>query len=151
LWNNGALMNVILDTSVIVEIDRKNKEVIDILKKLIDNNHRILISVISVSEILAGSYLRKDYKNSVLEAKRILGQFLWIDLDAKIAEKTAQYIAYLITEGSVIEYQDVAIAATFKTTDSDYLLTLNKNHFERIPDLKDKIYTPKEFMKIARR
>ncbi|MBI5332342.1 MAG: type II toxin-antitoxin system VapC family toxin [Candidatus Aenigmarchaeota archaeon] len=144
-------MNVVLDTSIIVEIDRKNKEVIDILKKLIDNNHRILVSTISVSEILTGSYLRKDYKSSVLEAKRILGQFLWIDLDAKIAEKTAQYLAYLITEGNIIEYQDAAIAATFKTTDSDYLLTLNKNHFERIPDLKNKVFIPKEFVKLARR
>ena len=141
-------MNVILDTSVIVEIDRKNKEVINILKKLIDDDHRILVSTISVSEILTGSYLRKDYKSSVLEAKRILGQFLWIDLDARIAEKTAQYLAYLIAEGYVIEYQDAAIAATFKITDSDYLLTLNKNHFERIPDLKNKIYTPKEFSKV---
>ena len=141
-------MNVILDTSVIVEIDRKNKEVINILKKLIDDDHRILVSTISVSEILTGSYLRKDYKSSVLEAKRILGQFLWIDLDARIAEKTAQYLAYLIAEGDVIEYQDAAIAATFKITDSDYLLTLNKNHFERIPDLKNKIYTPKEFSKV---
>ncbi|MFH0837024.1 MAG: type II toxin-antitoxin system VapC family toxin [Candidatus Aenigmatarchaeota archaeon] len=141
-------MNIILDTSVIVEIDRRNKEVIDVLKKLIDDDHRILVSTVSVSEILTGSYLRKDFKSSVLEAKRILGQFLWIDLDAKIAEKTAQYLAYLIADGDIIEYQDVVIAATFKITNSDYLLTLNKNHFERIPDLKNKVYTTKEFSKI---
>ena len=143
-------MNVILDTSVIVEIDRKNKEVINILKKLIDDDHRILVSTISVSEILTGSYLRKDYKSSVLEAKRILGQFLWIDLDARIAEKTAQYLAYLIAKGNKIEYQDVVIAATGKIAEVDYILTLNKEHFNAIPDFREKVYTPKEILKLIK-
>ena len=143
-------MKIVLDTSVIVEIDRKNDEVIKIIKRLIDNNHDILISVVTISEIFAGSYLRNDFKKAVDEARRILGQFIWIDMDAKIAEKTAQYLAYLITEGKVIEYPDVAIAATFKATDSDYLLTLNKSHFESIPDIKGKVYEPKDFKKIAK-
>ncbi len=143
-------MNVILDTSIIVEIDRKNEETIKIIKKLIDNDHNIIISTVTVSEILTGSYLRKDFKKAVAEAKRILGQFLWVDIDSKIAEKTAQYLAYLISEGTVIEYPDVAIAATFKVTDSDYLLTLNKKHFEILPELKGKVHEPKGFGKILK-
>ena len=143
-------MKVVLDTSVVVEIDRRNQEVIKILKNLIEDGREIIVSVVTVSEILAGSYLKKNFKEAVSEAKRILGQFMWIELDGQIAEKTAQYLAYLITEGKIIEYPDAAIAATFKVTDSDYLLTLNKAHFERIPDLKGKIYEPKEFMKIIK-
>lgn len=143
-------MRIVLDTSVIVEIDRKNEDIIRIIKKLIENDHSILVSTITISEILTGSYLRKDFKRAVSEAKRILGQFLWIDLDAEIAEKTAQYLAYLITEGKIIEYQDIAIAATFKITDSDYLLTLNKSHFQAIPELKNKIFEPREFAKIIK-
>lgn len=143
-------MKVVLDTSVIVEIDRRNQDVIKILKKLVDNDQDIVVSAVTVSEILTGSYLKKNFKESVFEAKRILGQFIWIDLDAEIAEKTAQYLAYLITEGKIIEYPDAAIAATFKVTGSDYLLTLNKAHFERIPDLKGKIYEPREFMRIVK-
>ncbi len=143
-------MKIVLDTSVIVEIDRKNEEVIRLIKKIIDLDHNILISTITISEILTGSYLRKDFKKSVSEAKRILGQFLWIELNSEIAEKTAQYLAYLITSGKIIEYQDVAIAATFKVTNSDYVLTLNKPHFESIPELRGKTYEPKEFAKIIR-
>ena len=143
-------MKVVLDTSVIVEIDRRNDDVIKVIKKLIDNEHDIIISTVVISEILAGSYLRKDFKKSVIEAKRILSQFIWIGLDGEIAEKTAQYLAYLITEGKPIEYPDVVIAATFKTADANYLLTLNKAHFELIPDLKGKIYGPREFGKIVR-
>jgi len=143
-------MKVVLDTSVVVEIDRKDERTIKIIKELIENNHDIIISTVVVSEILTGSYLRKDFKKSVMEAKRILGQFLWVGLDEKIAEKTAQYLAYLISEGKPIEYQDVVIAATFKSTDSDCLITLNKAHFELIPDLKGKVYAPKEFAKNVR-
>mgnify|MGYP001615889171 CR=1 FL=1 len=143
-------MNVVLDTSVIVEIDRKNQDTILVIKKLIDKNHEILVSTVTISEILTGSYLRRDFEKAVEEAKRILGQFLWIDLDASVAEKTAQYIAYLIAEDKTIEYQDVAIAATFKVTDADYLLTLNKAHFELLPDLKGRVYEPKEFAKIIK-
>ncbi|MBI3412650.1 MAG: type II toxin-antitoxin system VapC family toxin [Candidatus Aenigmarchaeota archaeon] len=143
-------MKVVLDTSVIVEIDRKSEETIKIIKRLVDGGHDILVSTITISEILTGSYLRKDFKKALFEARRILGQFIWVDLSSEIAEKTAQYMAYLVSEGKTIEYQDVAIAATFRTTGSDYLLTLNKMHFESIPELKGKVYGPAEFRKVVR-
>ena len=144
-------MRIVLDTSVIVEIDRKNETVIKIIKELIEQDSSIIVSPITISEILTGSYLTKDSKKSVLEAKKILGQFLWIEFDAETAEKTAQYLAYLIASGKIIEYQDVAIAATFKVTGADYLLTLNKRHFELLPDLKGKAYEPAEFVKILKK
>lgn len=144
-------MKILLDTPVIVEIDRKNLDVINLIKKLIDKGDEIIISSITISEIFTGCYLREDFKKSLSEANKILGQFQWINLDYQIAEKTAQYLAFLITEGRIIEYQDVAIAATFKITSSDYLLTLNKNHFENLPDLKGKIYGPKEFAKVLKK
>ncbi len=141
-------MRVVLDTSVIVEIDRKNEETISLIKRLIDKNHEIFASTVTVSEILAGSYLRKDFKRAVAEAKRIMGQFIWVDLDAKIAEKTAQYIACLIAEGKIIEYQDTAIAATSSVIGADYIITLNKAHFESVPGMKGKVFTPTELRKI---
>ncbi|MBS3105934.1 type II toxin-antitoxin system VapC family toxin [Candidatus Woesearchaeota archaeon] len=141
-------MKIILDTSVIVEIDRKNEVVIRLIKSLIDEDCHILVSTVTVSEILTGSYLTRDFKKSLSEAKRILGQFIWVELNAEIAEKTAQYMAYLISNGKHIEYPDVVIAATFKIMQADYLLTLNKAHFQLIPELKDKVYEPKEFASV---
>lgn len=59
--------------------------------------------------------------------------------------------AYLISMGQPIEYQDVAIAASFLLEFCDVLLTENKEHFERLPNLKGKVMTPKEFCrKISR-
>ncbi len=138
-------MKVLLDSSVIVEIDRKNKFVIDTVKNLIAKNHEIIISVVTISEVLVGPCLRRDFKKSLFEAKKLLSQFLWVDFDAKIAERTAYLSAYLIAEGKMIDYPDIIIAATGIESNSDYILTFNKQHFEVFEDLKKKVFTPEEF------
>lgn len=140
-------MKVVLDTSIIVEIDRQNKSVVSLLKSLLDNNVELVISTITVSEILTGAYLTKDVNNSLITAKEILNQFNWIDLDGEVAEKTGQLLAFLISEKKTIEYQDVAIAASFLISHSDYVLTLNKKDFIVFPHLKDKVFSPEEFKK----
>lgn len=142
-------MKIILDTSIIVEIDRQNENVVNILEETIEKNIEIVISTITISEILTGSYLKKEFEKAVLDAKRILTQFLWIDLDGEVAEKTAQILAYLIAEGKMIEYQDIAIAAIFFVSKSDYLITLNKKHFESIESLKGKVLDPDEFNQLV--
>lgn len=143
-------MRVLLDTSVIVEIDRLNKDVLALLKELTSKNVELVVSTVTISEILTGSYLSKRAKKAVLEAKKILSQFLWIDLDGEVAEKTGKLLAYLIIEGKMVEYQDVVIAATFFASHSDYLITLNKSHFLVFPKLKGKVFTPVEFRKICK-
>lgn len=106
--------------------------------------HEASVSTVTVSEILTGAYLRRDYKKAVAKAKRVLGQFSWVNLNGTVAEKIGQLNAYLITEGQPIEYQDQAIAACLLTTSYDVFLTRNKTYFTRIPALKDKVFTPEE-------
>ena len=135
---------VLVDTSIIVDIDRGKEDVIELCKRLTSTNNAF-ISTITVSEILTGSYLRKDYKTAVAKAERVLNQFQWITLNGETAKVIAQLNAYLISKGQPIEYQDVAIAASFLLQCCDVLLTENKNHFDRLPNLKGKVMTPKEF------
>ncbi|MBI2108082.1 hypothetical protein HYT54_03060 [Candidatus Woesearchaeota archaeon] len=54
-------------------------------------------------------------------------------------------MASLISKGRIIEYPDIVIAATFTAVGGNYLITLNKSHFESIPQLKSKVFTPREF------
>jgi predicted nucleic acid-binding protein len=135
---------VCIDTSIIVDVDRGKEEVIELCKRLTSANCAF-ISTVSVSEILTGSYLRKDYKAAVKKAEKVLSQFRWVTLNGETAKIIAELNAYLISKGQPIEYQDVAIAASFLLERCDVLLTENKDHFERLPNLKGKVMTPKEF------
>ncbi|MBI1935473.1 type II toxin-antitoxin system VapC family toxin [Candidatus Woesearchaeota archaeon] len=137
-------MKVVVDTSVVVELERKNKLVLELIKGLVERNSDLSISIVTLSEILAGCHLREDYEKASNEAKRVLSQFLWVDMDSDVAEKTAEYLAFLIKKGKIIEFPDVVIAATFNVLGGNYLLTLNKHHFEHITELKGKVFTPKE-------
>ncbi len=65
----------------------------------------------------------------------------------EIAEITGKISAYLISNGTPVEYQDVAIAATFVREKGDWLLTKNKKHFTIIPGLEKAAATPAEFKK----
>jgi len=133
-----------VDTSIIVDVDRGKQDVIDLCKRLTFTGNAY-ISTVSVSEILTGSFLRKDYKAAVKRAEKVLNQFRWVPLDGKVAKLIAELNAYLISKGQPIEYQDVAIAASFLLECCDVLLTENKDHFGRLPNLKGKVMTPKEF------
>ena len=135
--------SVLVDTSIIVDVDRGKQNVIDLCKRLTRLNHAF-ISTVSVSEILTGAYLRKDYKMAVGKAERVLGQFNWVYLDGEVARMVGQLNAYLISNGLPIEYQDVAIAASCLVEGCDLLLTENGDHFKRIPRLKGKVMTPQE-------
>jgi predicted nucleic acid-binding protein len=134
---------VFVDTSIIVDVDRGKQNVIDLCKQLTSTNSA-LISTVSVSEILTGAYLRKDYKAALKKAEKVLGQFRWVTLNGETAKLIAELNAYLISKGQTIEYQDVAIAASFLLECCDVLLTENIDHFERLPNLKGKVMTPKE-------
>ncbi|MGD0643609.1 MAG: type II toxin-antitoxin system VapC family toxin [Candidatus Bathyarchaeia archaeon] len=138
------VQTVFVDTSIIVDVDRGKEEVIELCKRLCSTDSA-LISTVSVSEILTGAYLRKDYKAAVKKAEKVLNQFRWVTLNGEVAKLVAELNAYLISKGQPIEYQDVAIAASFLFECCDVLLTENKDHFERLPNLKGKVMTPKEF------
>ena len=138
------IKTVFVDTSIIVDVDRGKQDVIELCKQLTSSNSAF-ISTVSVSEILTGSYLRKDYKGAVKKAEKVLGQFRWVTLNGETAKLIAELNAYSISKGQPIEYQDVAIAASFLLECCDVLLTENKDHFERLPNLKGKVMTPKEY------
>lgn len=147
-------MKIVLDSTVIIEFERKNQEALELVKDLIKNNEEILISAVSVSEALVGPYFSRDFKAALTEINQIISQFIPVNLDLEIAEKIAQYWVYLISIGKPIgkpvEYQDVAIAATFAVTKSDFLLTQNKKHFEILPEIGSKARTISEFRRIYR-
>jgi predicted nucleic acid-binding protein len=119
---NDEPLRVFVDTSIIVDIDRGKQEVIELCKQLTSTNSAY-ISTVSVSEVLTGSYLRKDHSITVKKAEKILYQFRWVSLNGEVAKLVAELNAYLIAKGQPIEYTDVAIAASCLLENCDILLT----------------------------
>lgn len=142
-------MRILLDTSILVEIDRHNEEVIQLLQNLVARGDELIISTITVAEILTGSSLRRDAKIAILKAKEVLNQCTWKEVDGATAEITAQLYSSLFLEKKEkhIEYPDVLIAATFFSAHCDVLLTLNMKDFTLLQNIKEKVYTPESFKK----
>ncbi|NOZ76966.1 MAG: type II toxin-antitoxin system VapC family toxin [Euryarchaeota archaeon] len=134
-------MKLSLDTSVIVDIDRGKRDVIEVLDRALEE-HTVFVSCVVASEIFTGTHLQKDHRRGTRKARELFSKFEMVPLDMEIAEMAGEISAFLISEGRPIEYQDVAIAATFLHRQGDYLLTENREHFERIPKLEGKVLYP---------
>ncbi len=106
-------MKISIDTSIVVDIERENEETVNLIQHLISTNNTVLASPVVASEIFTGTYLRQDYKKATKKAKELFSCFHIIPFDMEIAEITGKISAYLIVNGIPVEYQDVAIAATF--------------------------------------
>jgi predicted nucleic acid-binding protein len=136
-------MKIVVDTSVIVKLDRHDKATIEALEVL-SKDHELLVSTITVMEILTGSNMCKDADTAVKAARRLLRKMEWMPVDGRVAEKSAQLNAFLIGAGSKIEVPDVIIAATYLVEGASLILTFNADHFTRIPVLAGKVMTPAE-------
>lgn len=134
---------VFVDTSIVVDIDRGKKDTIELCRYLTSTNGA-MISTVTVSEILTGSYLRSDYTTAVNKAQKVLEQFIWVPLGGEVAKRIGQLNAYLISKGQSIEYEDVAIAASCLVENCDVMLTENKDHFTRFPKLQEKLMSHEE-------
>jgi predicted nucleic acid-binding protein len=140
-------VNILFDTTFLVEIERKNKNAIELAKNLVDRDYHFWISTITVSEIMTGAYLRKDYEKAKERALTALNQFNWLEMNGSIALKSGEILAFLISHGRRVDYQDAVIAASAIELSVQFLVTENKKHFVDIPLLKDRVFTISELAK----
>ena len=120
-----SALKIFLDSTVLVDVERKKEDALDLVKNMVANDEELLISSVTISEILTGAYFRGEHKN-LTDARMLFSQFTLVELGTKIADKIAQYSAILLRNGTPVDFKDVAIAATFAVTKSDFLLTQNK-------------------------
>ncbi len=122
---------VILDTSVIIDHLRQPAEestLIKLFEKHVDQTFGL--SVISVQELYEGKSTQDTAKESQLLSTLGLLEILPYNFEtAKLAGKIAR------DAKESIELADAAIAATVIINEAE-LYTLNKKHFQPIPNLK---------------
>jgi len=138
-------MKVFFDTTALIDLERCKDSAIKLVRLLSREDVPLLISIVTITELLAGAHSSREASKNVIRAKELLAEFNWIELDGRTAENIAILLAYRNKIGQPVDYTDAAIAGSFLTSGSDFLITDNKKDFE-FPQLKGKVYTPKEFL-----
>jgi tRNA(fMet)-specific endonuclease VapC len=121
-------MNLLLDTSVIIDCLRQHNTSRTLLYQLAEESHELYISIITHTELYSGkSVWEKEDAQEDLE--HVLSGLNIVALDPEISIKAGQ-----LKSVSGIGLIDCIIAATaiqYKLQ----LVTFNKKHFERIEEV----------------
>ncbi len=126
-------MKYILDADWIINLLVGNKKAADSVAHL--DPEDIVISLVTVAEIYEGAFTYANPEPHIQSFRQFLNQFQLLNLNLSIVEKFAEVRAYLRRKGQLISDIDILLGATALHYDLT-ILTYNKKHFERIPDLK---------------
>ncbi len=125
-------MKYILDTDWIINLLAGNKEAEERIQHLDPDD--IMISLVTVAEIYEGAFAYANPEEHLHSFRTFLSHFQLINLNLSIMEKFAETRSYLRRTGRLIADFDILLGAT-ALHHGFTVLTYNKKHFERIPDL----------------
>lgn len=122
-------MTIVVDTSVLIDHLRGDERAHRTLRAAADDGERLVASVVTKVEILAG--MRADEEPSTRRLMRVLD---WIPVDDVIAEQAGQVANRHLRSHPDVDPVDYIIAATTRTLDA-VLWTRNVKHFPMIVGL----------------
>ncbi len=126
-----------LDTDVLIDFLRGDKETVETIKKL-EDQFELATTSINLFELYYGAYKTGKEKN--VKAVRELAERVEVfNLTSKSAEISGKILAELERKGEVIDFRDVMIAGIV-IENGALLYTRNLKHFRRIKDVK--LYKP---------
>ena len=123
---------VCLDTDIIIDYLRNEEYAIKIIKQL-EKQEIISSTSINSLELFNGVY-KSSKKNDFQIINKFLININILNFDYAASLKAAEILNYLKLKGEQIELPDIMIAS-IAITNNQTLLTNNKNHFQRIPEL----------------
>ena len=131
----------LLDTTVVIDIDRGGSEVLNKAKKL-DRTGTHAISVVTQYEFYWGIFRRyqkgsKKYEEAMDKAEMMFSRFDLLPVTPEIAINAAEIGTYLISKGKEVDIMDTYIAST-AILNRLTLVTANIAHFEEIEKMKIK-------------
>jgi len=126
------MVNILLDTSIIVEKSRNKGGLFDSLIELSEKGMvQLYVSAVVLAELWTGESM--NYPKSVRAMEKILRPMVVLAVDGAVAKLAGELVRLKVVAGF-----DAIIAATaldYKMT----LATLNKKHFEGVKGLR--LYT----------
>jgi tRNA(fMet)-specific endonuclease VapC len=126
-------MRYILDTDWIINLLAGTKDAEERIQQF--DPEEIVISLVTVAEIYESAYNSANPEAHIQIFRSFLSNFQLLNLNLPIIEKFAEVRAHLRRRGQMISDFDILLGATALHYDL-IVLTYNKKHFERIPDIK---------------
>jgi tRNA(fMet)-specific endonuclease VapC len=126
-------MPYILDADWIIHVISGNTAAAAVIERL--SPQKISVSWVTVGEIYEIAYNGPNPEAQLDIYRRFLMQFEIIGLGELIIEHFAEIRSFLRRQGRMISDFDIILAATALHHDLT-VLTFNRRHFERIPDLR---------------
>ncbi len=128
---------MILDTSVMIDILRSNKETLNKIKELEDKNIPLITTSITVFEIFQGiSFVNEKNRDKIYN---LFESINILNFDDHSARAAGIIQSDLKKQGKIIDPEDTMIAGIAKIN-TEVILTRNKKHFERIKGLEIETY-----------
>ncbi len=126
---------MLLDTTLLIDFLRGKKEAIEILDK--SATGILFTTEINVFELIVGAYIiEKNTKEHIEKVHALLSRLSVLNIDRNAAIESGKIAARLIKEGKRIEETDCLIAGTAIANGIKAIATRNKEHFERISEIK---------------
>lgn len=126
---------MLLDSTILIDFLRGNETAVNTIRTL--ESTVLYTTEVNVFEIVTGTYAEKSNKHVHLEKFfALLSKIVVLPLDRKSSLKAGEIAGKLITEGKQIQETDCLIAGIALANGITQILTANKNHFERIPELR---------------
>src|SRR5258708_19738673 len=125
-------MRYLVDSDVLVGYLKGRQETVSLLQQLLPEG--LAISAITFGEIAEGIYYGSDPKQHELAFRRLLRGLQVLSVNRQVAGRFAKLRGKLRKQGQLIPDADLLIAST-ALQHKLVLVTRNRKHFDRIPDL----------------
>ena len=125
---------VCLETTFLIDILRGNPKIKELKDEFDKYGLRITVASPTVMEIWAGAILSKRNPREKEIIKSLLGSIEVLHLDEESAKEAGEIEAELVSNGQIIQTEDIMIAA-ITLTNGEKLVTRD-SHYARIDGLK---------------
>jgi len=133
---------VCLDTSFLIDVIH-GKPLPKGFEDILDGEESVSIAAPTIVEIIKGLYLKRNLSYVTKEEKNKINETISssiiLSLDKESSILAGEIEAELINKGEFIDIEDIMIGA-IAIRNKETLITRNKKHFEKIPNLKIESY-----------
>ncbi len=126
---------VCLETDFLIDIIRKRDEALRKLKQLEASGEKLTITPITATELFeGGSIVHREKEMEKIEAT--IHSLQWLNYDVIASQMAGELMSKLSQQGQKIGDLDTITAGIALRHNQNTIITKNKKHFEKIPNLK---------------